>query len=55
MAATLNRAERDGIGDEPRLEARLDDKQAAQLPQHSHPLQRLSSERVSRSSEPFPT
>jgi hypothetical protein len=55
MPAALNRTKSDGIGDQPRFEARLDDKQAAQLPQHPHPLQRLSSERVSGGFEPFPT
>jgi hypothetical protein len=53
VAAALNRTERDRIDDEPRLEARFDREQAAHFPQHTHPLQSLSRERLHRSFEPF--
>jgi hypothetical protein len=55
MTAAFDRAQSNGVGDQPRFKARLDDEQTAQLPQHTHPLQRLSSERQSGSFEPFPT
>jgi hypothetical protein len=53
VAPALNGAQRDGIDHKPRLEARLDREQAAHFPQHIHPLQRLSKERLVRSFEPF--
>jgi hypothetical protein len=50
MLAALHRAQRDGIDHQPRLEARLDDKQATDLAQHGHSL---TIERHSRGFEPF--
>jgi hypothetical protein len=42
MAAALDRAERDGIGHQPRFEARLDREQAADFPQHTKSLSILN-------------
>jgi len=36
MDAALDRFNRDGVGDEKRLQTRLDDKQAADLAKHRH-------------------
>jgi hypothetical protein len=38
MAPALDRSKRDGIGHQPRLEARLDREQAANFPQHTQSL-----------------
>jgi hypothetical protein len=50
VLAALHRADGDGIGHHPRLEARLDDKEPSDFPQHRHSL---TSERQSRGFEPF--
>jgi hypothetical protein len=54
MLAAFDRSESDGIGDKPRLEARLDDKQAANLPQHTKASQSLTQERLGSGFEPYP-
>jgi hypothetical protein len=54
MAAALDRAERDGIRHQPRLEARLDREQAADFPQHTRASQSLTHERLDGCFEPFP-
>jgi hypothetical protein len=41
MLAAFDGSQRDGINDQPRLEARLDREQAANLPQHTLPLEIL--------------
>jgi hypothetical protein len=38
MASAFNRTECDGVDHEPRLEARLDGEQPADLPEHRHSL-----------------
>ncbi|HKX92194.1 MAG TPA: hypothetical protein VJM15_07200 [Sphingomicrobium sp.] len=53
MPAALDCAKRDRIDHDPRLEARLDDEQAAELPQHAKASQSLTQERLAGSFEPF--
>jgi len=49
VPAALHRAKRDGIDDQPRLEARLDGEEAADLLEHCHSL---TVERAKRRFEP---
>jgi hypothetical protein len=50
MAPALDRAERDGIDHQPRLEARLDCEKAADLLEHADSL---TPQRLSRGFAPF--
>jgi hypothetical protein len=50
MAPALDRAERDGIDDQPRLEARLDGEQPGDLLEHGDSL---TVERLDRGFEPI--
>jgi hypothetical protein len=50
MAAALDRAKRDGIDHQPRLEARLDNEKAANLAEHRNSL---TSERLDGGFAPF--
>jgi hypothetical protein len=50
MASAFDRAERDRIGDHPRLEARLDREQSAEFAKHRHSL---TPEQLSRDFEPL--
>jgi hypothetical protein len=53
MPAALDRAERDRIDHQPRLQTRLDDEQPADFLEHAYPVKRLSDERARRGFEPF--
>jgi hypothetical protein len=50
MVAALDRSDGDGISDQPRFCARLDDEQSTDLLEHLH---KLTPERFRRSLEPF--
>jgi hypothetical protein len=50
VAAALDRAQRDGIDHQPRLEARLDNEESTDLAQHRHSL---TVERFERGFEPI--